>query len=71
MTLPYSSTRACDEKFKHILVCKTEGKRPLRRTRRRREDTIKIALKGTVYKDVGSIQLAPRRIEYNKILLTM
>jgi hypothetical protein len=70
MTEPYSSTRACDEKSIQILVCKSECKRPLRRTRRRRENNIKIALKETVYKDVGSIQLALGRIEYNEILLT-
>jgi hypothetical protein len=53
MTVPYSSTRAWDEKYITILVCKAECERPLRRTRRRREDNIKIAPKERVHTYVG------------------
>ena len=51
-----------------VLVGKPEGKRPLRRTRRRWEDNIKMDLQGVVCGDMDWIELAQDRDRWRELV---
>jgi hypothetical protein len=54
-----------------VLVGKPEGKRPLGRPRRRREDNIKIDLIGIEWHGMGWIYLAQDRHQWKALLNTV
>jgi hypothetical protein len=68
--------RACgtngdDENAYRILVGKPEGKRPLRRPRRRWVDNVKIDLRGIGWAGVEWIDLAQDRDQWRALVNTM
>jgi hypothetical protein len=55
----------------YILVGKSEGKRPLRRPRRRWENNIRMDLKKIVWEGVDSMHLAQNRDQWQALVNTV
>jgi hypothetical protein len=65
------STRGGEEEAYGALVEKSEGERPLRRTRRRREDNIKINLREMEWSGVDWIYLTQDRDQWRDLVNTV
>jgi hypothetical protein len=54
-----------------VLVGKSEGKKPVRRPRRRRDNNIKMDLRGTGWGGMYSIHLSQNRDQWRAVLNTL